>query len=240
MTDPIEKILKEMNRTDKEASYANKTNCLDDETTADYFEGRLPHTEKEVAERHLAACSRCRQSLIIFEKVSEAGNLDPAQEINGLSDKVAHDFIGNVKAQLEGELNQLEKLLGIKPLVSSSQESPCIMIVDDDSHYLSSLTDTLSQDFSVIPCLSADEAITKISPKVGIIVLDIRMPVLNGLELARYFRKRSLNTPIIFNTGYPGDYPESSIVNEIGSAKYVTKDNPSQLISFVQQFAEAA
>jgi len=84
----------------------------------------------------------------------------------------------------------------------------CVYIVDDDEAVRDSLSVLLeSKAFGVRSFGSAPEFLaTAPSLPVGCLIIDIRMPEMDGLELQQHLTERSLNFPLIVITGH-GDVP---------------------------------
>lgn len=78
-----------------------------------------------------------------------------------------------------------------------------ILVVDDDPAVLRSIASLLSQDYEVVACSSAEEAIAHVSRNaVDAVLTDIRMPTLSGMELLDQIRRILPDIPIILMTGY--------------------------------------
>jgi CheY-like chemotaxis protein len=81
-----------------------------------------------------------------------------------------------------------------------------ILVVDDEPHTRTFICDGLSalgivDDAQGVS--TADEALAEISRQVpDLVITDVRMPGLNGLDLARYLRQTHPNTKVIVVTGY--------------------------------------
>ena len=84
----------------------------------------------------------------------------------------------------------------------------CVYIVDDDEAVRDSLSVLLeSKAFGVRSFRSAPEFLaTAPSLPVGCLIIDIRMPEMDGLELQQHLTDRLLNFPLIVITGH-GDVP---------------------------------
>lgn len=71
--------------------------------------------------------------------------------------------------------------------------------------------------------MSGAEAITKVSQeRFDLILLDVQMPVMNGLETARAMRAQGITTPIIAVTGNNRD-EDRQLCREAGMNGYVPK-----------------
>src|SRR6266540_3195812 len=84
-----------------------------------------------------------------------------------------------------------------------------ILVVDDEPHSLIAMRRLLSgPDRNVVPAGSGKEALRQIlKSDFALILLDIRMPEMDGFETATLIRKlrRSRHTPIIFLTAAAED-----------------------------------
>ncbi len=94
-----------------------------------------------------------------------------------------------------------------------SQIRAKILIVDDDPLVLDALQQMFIDHYDVVLASSGAESIQLLGEHLDIaaIILDIRMAKMNGLETAQRIRALPLDTPIIFHTGYPGEYPKGQI-----------------------------
>jgi PAS domain S-box-containing protein len=118
-----------------------------------------------------------------------------------------------------------------------------ILIVDDEPKNLTVLETILdSPDYRLVRAQSADEALLALVAKeFALLILDVRMPVMTGFELAHLIRqrKKTEQVPIIFLTAY---YNEDQHVLEgygTGAVDYLHKPvNPLVLRSKVAIFAD--
>ena len=81
-----------------------------------------------------------------------------------------------------------------------------ILVVDDEPHTRTFICDGLSAlgiADDALGVSTADEAITEIARHApDLVITDVRMPGLNGLDLARYLRQAYPETKVIVVTGY--------------------------------------
>jgi signal transduction histidine kinase len=118
-----------------------------------------------------------------------------------------------------------------------------ILIVDDEPKNLTVLETILNDPaYRLVRAESADEALLAlVAEEFAVLILDIRMPGMNGFELAQMIkdRKKTARVPIIFLTAY---YNEDQHVLEgygTGAVDYLHKPvNPAILRSKVAVFAE--
>jgi FixJ family two-component response regulator len=99
-----------------------------------------------------------------------------------------------------------------------------VFVVDDDDAVRKSLVRLLrSAGLSVEPfaCASAFLAREAYSG-VGCIVLDVRMPELDGMQLQAQLAEQRVDLPIVFLTGH-GDIPMSVRAIKRGAVDFLTK-----------------
>ncbi|MCD0422032.1 MAG: response regulator [Rhodopseudomonas sp.] len=91
-----------------------------------------------------------------------------------------------------------------------------VYVVDDDQGVLGSLRFLLETDgFAVRTFRSGPALLDAIGHgPVDCIVIDYKMPGMNGIDLARGLRERDVRVPIVMITGYP----DSTISSRAGSA----------------------
>jgi PAS domain S-box-containing protein len=129
------------------------------------------------------------------------------------------------------------------PLSASGDELINILIVDDEPKNLTVLETVLNNPgYRLVRAESADQALLALLvDQFALLILDIRMPGVTGIELARMIkeRKKTAQVPIIFLTAY---YNEDQHVLQgygAGAVDYLHKPvNPDILRSKVAVFAE--
>jgi PAS domain S-box-containing protein len=118
-----------------------------------------------------------------------------------------------------------------------------ILLVDDNPRNLEVLDSILqAPDYRLIRATSGDEALLALmQEEFAVLVLDIQMPEMSGLELARLIkqRKRSQHIPILFLTAYFQDDKDILEGYGAGAVDYLTKPiNPQILRSKISIFVE--
>ncbi len=118
-----------------------------------------------------------------------------------------------------------------------------ILIVDDEPKNLSVL-ETLLDDarYRIVRAESADKALLAlIADEFALLILDVRMPGMNGLELAHMIkaRKKTAHVPIIFLSAYYNEDQHPMEAYSTGAVDFLHKPvNASILRSKVAVFAE--
>ncbi len=106
-----------------------------------------------------------------------------------------------------------------------------VHIVDDDEAVRKALTRSLEQrGFTVSSYASAEAFLASYrheSP--GCLVLDVRMPGINGLELQEILAEKKIPLPIIFITGH-GDIPMSVRAMKGGATDFLEKPYPVEML----------
>jgi len=102
-------------------------------------------------------------------------------------------------------------------------KKPRVLIVDDKASMLKMLSELLSQDYEITTCDSAPAALRRVSAAPPDVVLsDIRMPGMDGMELLQTIKERSPNTEVILMTAYATVAQAVTAVKE-GAYDYLTK-----------------
>lgn len=79
---------------------------------------------------------------------------------------------------------------------------PIILIVDDEDQFRESLSEVLEEEFYVLTAPCAKEGLAKINKNpLSLILLDLRMPGVTGVELLEILRSQNNNTPVLILTG---------------------------------------
>ena len=108
--------------------------------------------------------------------------------------------------------------------MAKSEDKPLVYVVDDDvsvREALDSLIRSVRLDVQTFG--TTEEFLGFRRPDTpGCIILDIRLPGLNGLDFHRELMKRNIELPVIFITGH-GDVPMSVRALKAGAIEFLTK-----------------
>jgi two-component system response regulator ChvI len=139
-------------------------------------------------------------------------------------------------------------------LASQSQTSPTVgdgtsadtkrplrvAVVDDDADFRGTLCFSLSDEgLEPIACSGGRAALELLGAEtVDVILLDWRMPDMNGMEVLRELRQRGTTTPVIFLTGLADDVFEEAALTS-GAVDFIDKSRKlSILVRRIELIAE--
>ncbi len=99
-----------------------------------------------------------------------------------------------------------------------------ILLVEDDPHITELLELHLnSSSFHIISCTDGEAAMRKLETEsVDLVILDIMLPGINGMEVCKQIRKTKSELPIIMLTS-KSDESDKVLALELGADDYVTK-----------------
>jgi FixJ family two-component response regulator len=106
----------------------------------------------------------------------------------------------------------------------NANDNKLVLIVDDDQSIRAGLTDLFgSMDIPVRAFGTAAELLESDLPDVAAcLVLDIRLPGINGLEFQDTLIRKDIRIPIVFMTGH-GDIPMSVKAMKAGAVDFLVK-----------------
>jgi two-component system, LuxR family, response regulator FixJ len=111
------------------------------------------------------------------------------------------------------------------------QHEPIVYVVDDDEAIRSALRLLMkSADLRVVTCASAEEFLKVHKPELpGCLVLDIRMPGMNGLELQRLLNDRHIRVPVVIMSGH-GDVSMAVQAMKDGAVDFIEKPFKNEVL----------
>ncbi len=98
-----------------------------------------------------------------------------------------------------------------------------ILIVDDEKNFVYFVKENLAhRGYPVDVAYDGKEALELIQSKsYDLVFLDINMPELTGLELAKYVKENKIKSKVIIVTGY--EEIKESLAKVLGADEYLTK-----------------
>ena len=126
--------------------------------------------------------------------------------------------------------------------MSSTQLACTIFIVDDDEAVRDSLRWLLEANGYRVKCFSsAEEFLQHYDPEhIGVLIVDVRMPGMSGLELQETLISRKSTLPMVFITGH-GDVPMAVTTMKKGAVDFLEKPfNEADLRTIVARMTDQA
>lgn len=121
-------------------------------------------------------------------------------------------------------------------VATRTETVPSILVVDDDATLAGVVTDYLeAAGMTVSRCGDGNTALAVLAKQeFDLIVLDLMLPHIDGLELFRRLRQRGDHTPVIMLTAKTGE-SDRILGLELGADDYVTKPfSPRELVLRIQ------
>jgi DNA-binding NtrC family response regulator len=108
---------------------------------------------------------------------------------------------------------------------------PKILLVDDEERFRTNLKKMLAaQGFDVTARASGLEALDELARQpYDVILLDVRMPVMDGLETLAAIKKNHPDTEVIILTGHASVDAAAEIIR-LGAAEFLLKPSPLEEI----------
>jgi two-component system, LuxR family, response regulator FixJ len=123
-------------------------------------------------------------------------------------------------------------------MIKNHEPSALIYLVDDEFAVRDSLTLLIESTGQSIKSFdSADAFLANYNPALpGCLLLDVRMPIMDGLELQEELIRRNISVPIIFISGN-ADIPDSAKAFRAGAVDFLEKPFDSNVL--LARIAEA-
>jgi CheY-like chemotaxis protein len=119
------------------------------------------------------------------------------------------------KALAAGALGLLTKPFQMDDLLAQLADAtrPVVLVADDDADFVESLAELLTvHGYGVAIASTGAEAVARVkSGAIGVLILDLRMPIMNGLEVYEELRKHGNPPPTIIVTGHAADAQDSLV-----------------------------
>jgi len=118
---------------------------------------------------------------------------------------------------------------------------PLVLLVDDETPFVETMTKRLSKrDLNIITAFSGEEALERLDKhrNTDVVILDVKMPGMNGIETLEQIRKKFPLMEVIMLTGHAT--VESAIEGmKLGAFDYLMKPcEIEQLLAKVQEAAK--
>lgn len=118
------------------------------------------------------------------------------------------------QASDNGALGILHKPIALDDvfkILAETKPSGIVLVVDDDPDFAESTEKMLTEKgYTVLVAHDGEEAIEKVlANSIDFLVLDLRLPVLSGLEVYLELKRRERTVSTLIVTGYPDDQMQS-------------------------------
>ena len=138
-------------------------------------------------------------------------HIKPELPVVLMSAYAPHDLIDEALA--DGAVAALEKPLDIDQILtyfSYLRNYQTIAIVDDDPDFCHAISEILNQrGFEVLEILEAERLIQEAVPDAQIILLDLKLNGINGLEVLKHIRDMQPKLPVVLMTSYRKEYSQA-------------------------------
>ena len=111
-----------------------------------------------------------------------------------------------------------------------------VLVVDDDTSILDTVSSILSgEGYDVVSASSGQEALDAVARKLPLLILlDMRMPVMDGWAVARALRGQGISVPIVVMTAAES---AQRWADEVGAEGYLAKPfGLDELLATVERF----
>ncbi|MDZ7791207.1 MAG: response regulator [Xanthomonadales bacterium] len=117
------------------------------------------------------------------------------------------------------------------PTAQERARAPCVFVTDDDDSVREAIAFLLdSEGLDYMLCASADELLDAVTAEHrGCILLDVRMPGLDGLQAQQLLNERGIRLPVIFISGH-ADVSTAVRAVQAGALDFVEKPFDDELL----------
>ena len=122
---------------------------------------------------------------------------------------------------------------------ATDRKKPLVYLVDDDPNILRVLRVVLLRNYLVETCQISGQAVEEIRAKQpDVVVLDVRMPIHDGLWVFAQIRQFDPKVPIILNSAYQSELLPEDVLASFDPFAYLRKNG--SLAEFQEVIARAA
>lgn len=109
-----------------------------------------------------------------------------------------------------------------QPRVGGDAHQNTVLVVDDDTSILDTVSSILSgEGYDVVSAATGQEALAAVARKQPLLILlDMRMPIMDGWAVARALREQGINVPIVVMTAAES---AKRWADEVGAEGYLAK-----------------
>lgn len=131
-----------------------------------------------------------------------------------------------------------------RPKFYSMSNSLNILISDDEKLNFILLKKLLQLNLklplNILHAINGKEAVELCNDGIHLILMDIEMPILNGLDASKIIKEKYANIPIIIQSAYTG-FEYQQIAKELGCEGFLAKPiRKTDLLKMITQFIPCA
>jgi DNA-binding NarL/FixJ family response regulator len=114
----------------------------------------------------------------------------------------------------------------VRDEVTGELRRPRLLLADDHAIVLEGISCLLEKEYDLLPTVTDGQLLVEaaLRTKPDVIVADISMPILNGIEAARQIRKKGLKAKVIFLSMH-ADIEWAAQALVVGASGYVVKQS---------------
>ena len=123
-----------------------------------------------------------------------------------------------------------------QPRAGGDGQHDTVLVVDDDTSILDTVTSILTgEGYDVVSAATGEEALAAVTRSQPLLILlDMRMPVMDGWAVARALRERGIKVPIVVMTAAES---AKRWADEVGAEGYLAKPfGLDDLLTAVERF----
>ena len=114
--------------------------------------------------------------------------------------------------------------------MSAGDETPTVLIVEDEQHLADLYTDYLTDSYDVQTAYSGEEGLEMLSDAIDVVLLDRRMPVVSGNEVLAEIEERGTDCQVAMVTAVNPDFDIIDMGVDDYLIKPVTRDDLIEVV----------
>ncbi len=131
---------------------------------------------------------------------------------------------------------QPSRSMGRRQAAGGDGQQNTVLVVDDDTSILDTVSSILSgEGYDVVSASTGEEALAAVARKQPLLILlDMRMPIMDGWAVARALHEQGINVPIVVMTAAES---AKRWADEVGAEGYLAKPfGLDELLATVERF----
>lgn len=127
-----------------------------------------------------------------------------------------------------GRFSQMRKRLKNQAAEELDLQRPLIQVIDDDMRIREGLKLNLQKTYRIRLCATGEEGIQAADEDISAIILDIKMPGKNGLQVYEAIKANFPDIPIIFYSAYQSVLEGAELSRKYKPFNYIDKSEDVQ------------